>query len=68
MGPVEGEGVAVEGGVKGIGRDGGKLRDEGSVLWSPLCAFVFSGLSGLRGGVHRAGFGRSAHPGTILPP
>ena len=45
LGPVEGEGVAVEGGVKGIGRDGSKLRDEGSVLWSSLCAFVFSGLS-----------------------
>jgi hypothetical protein len=33
MGPVEGEGegVAVEGGVKGIGRYRGKLGDEGAV-------------------------------------
>jgi hypothetical protein len=58
MGPVEGEGVAVEGGVKGIGRDGSKLRDEGSVLWSSLCAFVFSGLSGLGGWGHRGCGGR----------
>jgi hypothetical protein len=44
LGPVEGEGVAVEGGVKGIGRDRGKLGDEGAVGWGSLCAFVFPAL------------------------
>ena len=46
MGPVEGEGVAVEGGVKGIGRDRGKLGDEGAVGWGSFCAFVFPALPG----------------------
>ncbi len=46
MGPVEVEGVAGEGGVKGIGRDRGKLRDERAVGWGSLCAFVFPALPG----------------------
>ena len=46
LGSVEGERVAVEGGVKGIGGDRGKLRDEGAVGWGSLCAFVFPGLAG----------------------
>jgi hypothetical protein len=37
---VEGERVVVEGGVKGIGGDRGKFRDEGSVWWGSLFAFV----------------------------
>jgi hypothetical protein len=44
--------------VKGIGGDGGKLRDEGSIWWGSLFAFVFSGLSGLGGGGHIRGVGR----------
>jgi hypothetical protein len=45
---VQGERVGVEGGgVKGIGGHRGKLRDEGTVGWMSLFAFVFSGLSGL---------------------
>ncbi len=55
MRSVEDEGVAVEGGVKGIGGDRGKLRDEGSVWWVSLFAFAFSGLSGLGGGGHARG-------------
>ena len=44
MGSVEGEGVTVERGVKGIGGDRGKSRDEGSVwgvLFLPLSFLVF---------------------------
>jgi hypothetical protein len=52
---VRDERVAVEGGVKGIGGDGGKLRDEGSVWWGSLFAFVFSGLGG---GEHTKGVRR----------
>ena len=37
MGPVKGEGVAVEGGVKGIGRDRGKLGDEIGRVGFSLC-------------------------------
>ena len=59
LGSVEGERVAVEGGVKGIGGDRGKLRDEGAVGRGSLCAFVFPGLPG-RGkerGSSEAGWG-----------
>ena len=49
MGPVEGECVALEGGVNRGRGDRGKGRDEGSVWGCSLLAFVGSGLSGLGG-------------------
>ena len=52
LGSVEGEGVTVERGVKGIGGDRGKSGDEGSVWGGSLFAFVVSCLSGLGGGGH----------------
>ncbi len=55
--------MAVEGGVKGIGGDRGKLRDKGSVWWGSLFAFVFSGLSGLRGRGHARGVRRGRELG-----
>ena len=47
MGPVEGECVALEGGVNRGRGDWGKGREEGTVGWGSFGAFVCSGLSGL---------------------
>ena len=58
FGSVEGEGVSVERGVKGIGGDRGKSRDEGSVWGGSLFAFVVSCLSCLGGGRHARGVRR----------
>ena len=58
LGSVEGEGVSVERGVKGIGGDRGKSRDEGSVWGGSLFAFVVSCLSCLGGGRHARGVRR----------
>jgi hypothetical protein len=58
LGSVEGEGVTVERGVKGIGGDRSKSRDEGSVWGASLFAFVVSGLSGLDDGGYARGVRR----------
>ncbi len=58
LGSVEGKGVTVERGVKGIGGDRGKSRDEGWVWGSSLFAFIVSCLSGLGGGGHTRGVRR----------
>ena len=58
LGSVEGEGVTVERGVKGIGGDRGKSRDEGSVWGGSLFAFICSCLSDLGGGGHARGVRR----------
>jgi hypothetical protein len=47
FGSLEDERVGVEGGIKAIGGDRGKLRDEGTVGWGSLFAFVLSDHSGV---------------------